>query len=84
MIYNSKYGRTFREAAFMVNVEVIQSYLIVHDFDLRQAAEYSRNMPHKRPTGTIANEICSAAGMNYEPPNATMITQSSFLTLFLR
>lgn len=51
----------------MTGFEVIQSNLIVHYFDLRQAVEYSRNMPHKRATGTIANEICSFAGMNYEP-----------------
>lgn len=68
----------------MIGLQVIQSYLIVRDFHLRQAVEYSRNMPHRRTTGTIANEKCSVAGMNYEPPYAIMIMQSSFFTLFLR
>lgn len=68
----------------MIGLEVIQSNLILHDFDLRQAVEYSGNMPEKRATGTTANEICHVAGMNYELSNAIMIIHSSFFTLFLR
>lgn len=68
----------------MIGLEGIQSNLEVHNFDLRHVVEYSRNMPYKRATGKIANEMCSIANMNYEPPNAIMIIQSSFFTLFLR
>lgn len=68
----------------MISLEVIQSNVIVHDFDLRQAVGIFKNMPYNRATGTIASEIRSVAGMNYEPPNAIMIIQSSFFTLFLR
>lgn len=73
MIYNLNCESTFREAAFMIGLEVIHLNLIVHYFDLRKVIEYSRNMPHKRATGTTANEICSVKEMNYEPANAIMI-----------